>query len=196
MVDPILGSEELQHFDEMLISWFQNLPIFLRFDDSSAPGLQDARLVLKWRYQNILFLLHRPILLDTVIRKVPLESLPTTDQIVSKCRDIAADSIFGIQAEWRPTKICCWNAVWFLFQACLIPLMALAVEPADHCEYQSWYNEVQIAISVCENMSQLSPVGRKTKGFLERLFLTVVNAPSHVSHYPVSTNPQPRMDMI
>lgn len=157
-----------------------NIPAF-RFDDSSAT-VEDARLVLKWRYQNIRFLLHRPILLDTVMRKVSLESLPTTDQIiVSKCRDIAADSIFGIQAEWRPTKICCWNAVWFLFQACLIPLMSLAVEPTDHCEYQSWYNQVQIAIAVCENMSQLSPVGRKTKEFLERLFLAVVNVPSQVS---------------
>ena len=181
----------------MLVSWFQNLPSFLRSDDSSAPDLQDARRILKWRYQNTRSLLHRPIILDMVIRRAPLESLlPNHQIIVSKCRDIAADSIFSIRAEWRSTKICCWNAEWFLFQACLIPLMALAVESTDHCEYKSWCNQVQVGILTCEDMIQLTPAGPKKKAFLERMFLAVTNASSVIPQFPESMNSQPRMDTI
>ncbi|KAJ5139684.1 hypothetical protein N7448_003092 [Penicillium atrosanguineum] len=197
IVNPMLEYEEIQFFDETLVDWFQSLPPFLRSNDFNAPSLQDARLVLKWRYQNIRFLLHRPLLLDTVIRRAPLQSLPTKDQIIiSKCRNIAADSIFSIQAEWRPTKLCCWNAVFFLFQACLIPLLALTVESSDHCEYQSWYSQVQIGISLCGTMSQLSPIGQKTEAFLEQLFFTVINTPSSMSHYLVSTTLQPPAETL
>lgn len=191
IVDPIMGYEEIQFFDEKLVDWFQKLPPFLRFDDFSAPDLQDARLVLKWKYQNIRLLLYRPTLVDAVIRRTSLQGMPTSNQvIVSKCRDIAADSIFSIQAEWRPTKICCWNAVWFVFQSCLIPLMALAVESTAHCEYQSWYHQVQIGIAVCGAMSQVSLAGQKTKAVLEQLLLSVMNNQSPISQCPVSTKSQ------
>lgn len=193
LVNSVLNAKELQFYDDMLVSWFEGLPSFLRSSDPSAPDLEDARLVLKWRYQNIRLLLHRPIILDTVIRKTQTRYLSPSEQaIVTKCRDIAADSIFSIQTEWRPTKICGWNAVWFLFQACLIPLMALTVESPENSEYQSWSDQVQTGITVCNDMSQLSPVGQKTKAFLEQLFLTVVN----VSPAPVHLDAQPHLDSI
>lgn len=74
--------------------------------------------------------------------------------------------------------------------------MALLVESTDHCEYQSWCNQVQIGISACEDMTQLSPVGPKTKAFLERLFLAVTNASSTIPQFPAPTNSQPDMDTI
>ena len=156
----------------MLVSWFEALPHFLRLPDPNAPGLQDARLVLRWRYQSIRILLHRPLILDTVLRKIQFHHLSAPEQgIISKCREIAAESIHSIQSEWLPNKICCWNAIWFLFQACLIPLMALAIEPTGSDDYQSWYSQVRIGIAVCGNMSELSPAGQRTGAFLERLLL-------------------------
>lgn len=181
----------------MLLSWLQKLPPFLLSPSSSGTDLEDARLVLKWRYQNIRFLLHRPTVLDTVIRKARFDILSVEDQaIVSRCRDIAADSIFSIQTEWRPTKICCWNAVWFLFQACLIPLLALAVESADHPDYQNWCNQLQIGIALCDDMSQLSPAGQKTKAFLEQLYMAVVGGPPQCGQYPAQVEAQPQLDTL
>lgn len=197
LTNAILNYDELRFYDDMLLSWFQNLPPFLRSPSTSGADLEDARLVLKWRYQNIRFLLHRPTVLDTVIRKAQFETLSQEDQaIVSRCRDIAADSIFSIQVEWRPTKICCWNAVWFLFQACLIPLMALAVESTEHSEYQNWCNQLQVGIAVCDDMSQLSPHGQKTKAFLEQLFMSIVSAQSRCDQYPTQMEAQPQLDTL
>lgn len=197
IANAILNYDELNFYDEMLLSWFQNLPPFLRSPSSSATDLEDARLVLKWRYQNIRFLLHRPTVLDTVIRKAQFDTLSAEDQaIVSRCRDIAADSIFSIQTEWRPTKICCWNAVWFLFQACLIPLLALAVESTDHPDYQNWCNQLQVGIALCEDMSQFSPAGQKTKAFLEQLLMAVVSAQPHCEQYPAQVEAPRQLDTL
>ncbi|CAL5866027.1 uncharacterized protein PFLUO_LOCUS234 [Penicillium psychrofluorescens] len=197
LITSVLSDEELHVYDNMLISWFEGLPLFLRVSDPSAPGLHDARLVLKWRYQNIRLLLHRPLLLDTVIRKIQFEFLsPIEQSIVSKCRHIAAESIFSIQAEWRATKMCCWNGIWFLFQACLIPLMALAIEPTGSSDYQRWCNQVQISIAICDDMAQLSPVGHKTKAFLEQLFLAIVKTSPHSQHYQPNTDGQMPLNTV
>ncbi|KAJ6144345.1 hypothetical protein N7470_008240 [Penicillium chermesinum] len=197
LVHSVLDYDEICYFDNLLISWFKALPSFLRMPDPNAADLQDARLVLKWRYQNIRFLLYRPVLLDTVIRKVPFDSLTALEKLlVSKCREIAAESIVSIQTEWRPTKICCWNSLWFLFQACLIPLMALAVEPTESPGYQSWYHQVQLGIAVCDEMSQFSPVGSRTKNFLEKLFVAVIESTSSQSQYHINAEGQMSWDAI
>ncbi|OKP13740.1 Lactose regulatory protein LAC9 [Penicillium subrubescens] len=196
LINSLLDDSEIQFYDDMLLSWFETLPPFLRLPDPNVPDFQDARVVLKWRYQNIRFLLHRPLVLDTVIRKTPLHCLSTNEQaIVSRCRNIAAESILSIQEEWRPNKICCWNAMWFMFQACLVTLMALAIEPTDHPEYPNWCNQVQIGIVTCEEMSKFSPVGQKTKVCLEQMFMAAIKgSPPTFRYEHIST--QPPLDTI
>ncbi|KAJ5364024.1 uncharacterized protein N7496_009737 [Penicillium cataractarum] len=195
-INSLLDDHEIQLYDDMLLSWFEALPPFLRSPDPNVPDLQDARVVLKWRYQNIRFLLHRPLVLDTIVRQTPFHCLSTNEQaIVSRCRDIAAESILSIQAEWRPNKICCWNAIWFIFQACLVPLMALALEPTDHAEYQNWYHQVQIGITICREMSQFSPVGQRTKACLEQLFFAAIKG-SHPNVRYENINTQLPLDTI
>jgi hypothetical protein len=196
LINSLLDDSEIQFYDDMLLSWFETLPPFLRLPDPNVPDFQDARVVLKWRYQNIRFLLHRPLVLDTVIQKTPLHCLPTNEQaIVSRCRNIAAESILSIQAEWRPNKICCWNAMWFMFQACLVPLMALALEPTDHPEYPNWCDQVQIGIATCEEMSKFSPVGQRTKACLEQIFMAAIKgSPPTFRYEHIST--QPPLDTI
>lgn len=116
-------------------------------------------------------LIHRAVVLDTTARQVPLSNLGLDEQrMVKKCRELAAESILNIKSQWRPNKISGWNAVWFLFQACLVPLMALAIEPADSEGYQEWQGLVRTGIILCEKMERWSLVGRKTKSVLENLF--------------------------
>lgn len=197
LVSSVMDYDEICFFDNLLISWFENLPSFLRLPDPNAADLQDARLVLKWRYQNIRFLLYRPVLLDTVIRQVSFENMNANEKLLaSKCREIAAESIVSIQTEWRPTKICCWNSIWFLFQACLIPLMALSVEPTESADYQHWYHQVQVGIAVCAEMSQFNPVGQRTTNFLEKLFTAVINNKSSNSQYAFNNEAQISLDTI
>ncbi|KAJ5713856.1 uncharacterized protein N7483_011037 [Penicillium malachiteum] len=174
-ISSLLELQEIQFYDNLLLSWFDNLPRFLQIPEPTLPDIQDARLILKWRYQNIRLLLYRPILLNTLERQVPLDQMTIDEQIaVSKCREIAAETILSIQTEWRPTKVCCWHASGLLFQACLVPLMALAIESRENSNYANWYTKVQIGIAISDAMSQLDPVNRRTKESLDRLFRAVI----------------------
>ncbi|KAJ6036448.1 hypothetical protein N7540_000727 [Penicillium herquei] len=176
-VSSLLELQEIQFYDNMLLSWFDNLPRFLQIPEPTLSDFHDARLILKWRYQNIRLLLYRPILLSTLERQVTLDQMAIDEQIaVSKCREIAAETILSIQTEWRPTKVCCWHASGLLFQACLVPVMALAIESRENSDYGNWYTQVQIGIAISDAMSQLDPVNGRTKESLERLFRAVIGA--------------------
>ncbi|KAJ5740536.1 hypothetical protein N7493_000408 [Penicillium malachiteum] len=172
----LLELQEIHLYDNMLLSWFENLPQFLQMPEPTLPDLQDARLILKWRYQNIRLLLYRPILLNTLEKQTPFDQMAIDEQIaVSKCREIAAETVLSIQTEWRPTKICCWHASGLLFQACLVPIMALTMESRESSDYGNWYTQVQIGIAISDAMSQLDPVNGRTKESLERLFQAVIS---------------------
>lgn len=167
---PILDWKEIGAYDKMLVDWYQQLPPFMRSPNPCPSSLQVVRAVFNWRYQNIRILLHRAVVLDATIRQIPFASLEAEEQkVVAQCRKLAAESIQSIKNEWRPTKMSGWNAVWFLFQACLIPLMALATESPEDPSFATWRAEVQTGISLCESMAMWSLVGKKTKGVLERL---------------------------
>ena len=120
---PVMADDELQSYDNLLGSWFGSLPPFWRCPGPGACDVHSTRLILQWRYLNIRHHLFRPILLDAVIRKSRTEILLSNEQAaIAKCRDIAAESIFSIQAEWLPNIVCCWSAVWFFISSMLRPL--------------------------------------------------------------------------
>ncbi|KAL3442789.1 hypothetical protein BJX65DRAFT_312556 [Aspergillus insuetus] len=174
LASPILACTELVSYDNMLTAWFNGLPTFLRSNEVSTPGLHDARVVLKWRFQNTRILLYRPYILDAVVRNSGVREISVEEQAaVNHCRGLAADAISTIQCEWQPNKISCWHGVWFLFQACLIPIMALAVEPPECESYPSWLSQVETSIALCKQMAGFAPAGHKILSFLERLLVAV-----------------------
>ncbi|RNJ61061.1 hypothetical protein D7B24_003474 [Verticillium nonalfalfae] len=46
------------------------------------------------------------------------------------CRLIAAEAIDAITLHWTPNHIHVWNSAWYLFQACMVPLLSIAMETA------------------------------------------------------------------
>ncbi|PVH77333.1 hypothetical protein DL98DRAFT_517423 [Cadophora sp. DSE1049] len=155
-----LTFKEISILDQTLVSWYEALPPFMKSPNSCPPELHDVRNILKWRYLNMRMISHRAVVLDTTGRQLPFNNLGSEEQdVVRQCRNIAAESIFAIQVEWRPNKMCGWNAVWFLFQACLVPLMALAVESEQHEEYMKWQEQVVLVIELCDMMNRWSLVG-------------------------------------
>ena len=166
-----LAFKEISILDQTLVGWYEALPPFMKSPYPCPSELHDVRNILKWRYLNMRMILHRAVVLDTTERQVPFRNLGSEEQdVVRQCRNIAAESIFAIQVDWRPNKMCGWNAVWFLFQACLVPLMALAVESEEHEDYLKWQEQVVVVIELCEMMDSWSLVGRKTKEVIQKLF--------------------------
>lgn len=74
--------------------------------------------------------------------------------------------------------------------------MALAMESTDRSDYQNWCHQLQVGIAVCDDMSQFSPAGQKTKAFLEQLLLAVVSVPPECEDYPAQVEVQPQLDTL
>ncbi|KAJ9133856.1 Fungal specific transcription factor domain-containing protein [Pleurostoma richardsiae] len=169
-MSPILERKEIAAYDKMLVDWYRQLPAYMQPPNPCPASLQVVRAVFTWRYQNIRILLHRAVVLDATIRQILFAGLEAEEQkVVAQCRQLAAESILSIKSEWRPTKMSGWNGVWFLFQACLVPLMALATEAPEDPDSPNWRAQVQTGIALCNDMAPWSLVGGKTKAVLEQL---------------------------
>jgi hypothetical protein len=115
---PQIAFDEVVQLDAELVRWWDDLPTILTKDpeDSVPSFLTVPRLVMKWRYQNLRIVLHRPYLLSAALRKAPFTSLTAEEKVtIGKCRLIAAKTIEEIAAECKEDVICGWNGVVRLF---------------------------------------------------------------------------------
>jgi hypothetical protein len=111
---PTIPFDEVVQLDADLVRWWDDLPSILTTDDEdSIPMfLRVPRLVMKWRYQNLRIILHRPYLLSAALRKSQFQNLTAEEKVsIGKCRLIAAKTIEDIASECKEDVICGWNGV-------------------------------------------------------------------------------------
>ena len=111
---PQILFDEVVQLDAELVRWWDDLPTILTKDleDSIPSFLQVPRLVMKWRYQNLRIILHRPYLLSAALRKSQFQNLTAEEKVsIGKCRLIAAKTIEDISTECKEDVICGWNGV-------------------------------------------------------------------------------------
>src|ERR1700759_3941048 len=111
---PLIPFDEVVQLDSALVRWWEDLPSMLTKDpEESIPSfLHVPRLVMKWRYQNLRIILHRPYLLSAALRKTPYAGLSAEEKAaIAKCRVIAATTIEDIAAECKEDVISGWNGV-------------------------------------------------------------------------------------
>src|ERR1700712_3374665 len=98
---PTIPFNEVVQFDADLVRWWDDLPSILTTDDEDTiPAfLRVPRLVMKWRYQNLRIILHRPYLLSAALRKVPYADLSGEEKLaVGKCRIVAAQTLENVSS--------------------------------------------------------------------------------------------------
>lgn len=125
-------SEEILAFDQDLQTWYAALPPVMKQVDTSAhPRLQVAREFIRTRYYNARVILARCSVLlmaQNWRRKIVEDLLQDQRQTLERCCAIAADAIDAIALYWTPNRFLVWNSGWYLFQACTVPLLAMAME--------------------------------------------------------------------
>jgi hypothetical protein len=200
-ISPLLQFEEMEAFDAALSDWHNNLPTGLRTQAPCSPSIHMARAVIKWRYQNLRILLHRSVLLDAALRGVPHHQLlPREQRAIDHCRSIANDTIIDIAAEWTPNQMSGWNAVWFLFQATMIPLVSIFSEKENLGDLGKWRGEIETSLRLFEHMESWSVQAKRSREVVARIYeasklATLANAAAQVESVAMMsstpTNPCP-----
>lgn len=171
---PLLSHAETAAFDSEIIKWHDELPPILSNLNESCPDfLRRVRLVMKWRFQNLRIVLHRPALLVYALRRCPLHALSAEEKVsVVKCRIVAAKTIDDIAAECCPDLISGWNAVWFTFQACMVPLVSLFSDASVPEETARCCASIETALDFFARSKPWSIAAKRSLDAVSRLYNT------------------------
>ncbi|KAF3798507.1 hypothetical protein GCG54_00013248 [Colletotrichum gloeosporioides] len=135
-----LSAHEALSFDRELHDWHASLPEALKNPANSPPRLTVAREFMRNRYLNVRLILSRCFLLylahdhslkrgstsatSDIASNISQEEL----SLVESCRTVASEAIDAITLYWTPNRVHVWNSAWYLFQACMVPLLSIAIE--------------------------------------------------------------------
>lgn len=169
---PLLQHAETASYDAQILKWYEELPSVLSSDDEQCPEfLHRVRLVMKWRFQNIRIVLHRPVVLTTALRRCTFASLSIEERTaVEKCRTIAGITIEEISRDCMPDLISGWNAVWFCFQACMVPLVSLFSDTSQPEEIEKWQASIETALAFFSRIKDWSIAAKRSADAVARLY--------------------------
>jgi hypothetical protein len=179
--------QETNRFDLEVLNWFQALPPELRDPGKCSERLVLSVFVLLNRYLNFRLLLFRPFLLSYANRKVDFQSLPPGEQIaIQTCQNIACEAIDQIVSMCEPlTRIRVWSAAWFLYQATVVLLLSLIVDP-EHADSQRWRTYIEMTLELLERMAPWSGAAGRSKRVVARIYETCVIPGATLSSLPSS----------
>jgi hypothetical protein len=167
-ISPLLRTEDRCNLDAQLVNWYTGLPWLLRTTDPCAEPLYMARCVMKWRYQNLRMLLHRPVLLSLASNNST--HAPEHDvAAIEACRELAKQTIEDIAREWTRNQMSGWNAVWFLYQAAMIPLVSIFWQ-WDHPRAAEWNKQIETILELLEAMEDWSLAARRSREVVFRMY--------------------------
>lgn len=171
---PTIPHHEINRFDSQLVSWYEQIPSLLKVEGSSHESAMIAGTTLRWRFQNLRILLHRPTLLKYAIRRVPYSSLSDDDLTsIRKCVSAAYDAIHDM-ADISVTNPTIGRAVvWWIFQASLVPLLVLylgnnAVDATGTLE--SCRTQVELVMTTLVRVETWARTAKRTLEVVSHIF--------------------------
>ncbi|KAK6067769.1 fungal specific transcription factor domain-containing protein [Seiridium cupressi] len=167
-ISPLLRAEDRCNLDGQLVGWYSNLPWLLRTTDPCAEPLYIVRCIMKWRYQNLRMLLHRPVLLNLASSGAS-HAAEHDIAAIEACRDLAKATIEDVSREWTRNQMSGWNAVWFLYQAAMIPLVSIFWQ-WDSPRVPDWQKQLDTVLELLEAMEDWSLAARRSREVVWRMY--------------------------
>ena len=180
---PVLHTNQRLELDRELVCWYENLPWILRSTEPCAESFYTARCIMKWRYQNLRIVLHRPVLLNLASSGSEAHASQDDLEAVSRCRMLAKQTIEEIAREWTPNQMLGWNGVWFMYQASMIPLVSMFWETWNAPLVQDCQVQIGIVLEAFEGMADWSLAARRSREVLLKMYeaskrpMTTQNSP-------------------
>ncbi|KAH7121910.1 fungal-specific transcription factor domain-containing protein [Dactylonectria estremocensis] len=190
-----INPSEAQAFDLELQKWHESLPPILKDTISPPPRITVASEFLRNRYYNVRLMLSRCFLLylayEDLNGHVPSQ---TETQMADLCRTIAADAIDAIAVHWVPNRIQVWNSAWYLFQACMVPLLSISMEissspggiQSDNC--MTWNKSLNKALEVFTEMKPWMRTSDRSLDIVAIIFQAVTQGSEGTIHTPSVTD--------
>ncbi|KAL7933866.1 fungal-specific transcription factor domain-containing protein [Trichoderma chlorosporum] len=180
---PLPSARELLQLEaQCLRSWTENTPAYYSETAPIPPKFVFSHSVMQWRWRNFRMIMYRPF----VIRRALLarsgrqdNSSPESLQAYERCLTDAKQSILSISAFWAANdhiRLFAWYALYFLFQAALIPCICLQNEPSSSYA-PDWRDQIITSLKVIAALVPVNPSARRCHQVIVSLCGAHLNTP-------------------
>ncbi|KAI1855374.1 hypothetical protein JX266_000239 [Neoarthrinium moseri] len=155
---PLPTADELLWLDqEFFEPWQANLPSYFNETSIVPPKYAFAHAVMKWRRRNFRIIMYRPFVIRRAlnVRGVLNEESEADVTAYKRCLEEAKSSIDMISDFWSMNdhnNLTAWYALYFLFQAALIPCICLRNGPYEP-DATSWAKQIETTLHTIEALS-------------------------------------------
>ncbi|KAF2729908.1 hypothetical protein EJ04DRAFT_446274 [Polyplosphaeria fusca] len=207
---PYPSATELLELDDRLTgSWEQSVPHWYRPTVEVPQPFTTGHAVMWWRLRNLRIIMYRPYVMRRALqaRSELQASIPQQAQrAYDRCLDEAKDSIKAISEFWStksPTRLAAWYALYFLFQASLIPSFCLRNEPASPLA-SDFRDQIMATLHTMQSMTSVNPSAHECYQVLQRLcgpYLEHIghdnaSTPIPTAEFPAEESPQTQINNI
>ncbi|KAI1777478.1 hypothetical protein F4818DRAFT_410558 [Hypoxylon cercidicola] len=160
---PFPTAEELLRLDaEHIIPWIQSIPSY--FSETAAVPLkfQLSHSVMQWRFRNFRIIMYRPFVIRRALHTRDgrqEDSSAASLEAYETCLDEAKHTISSIASYWEGNEHNClasWYALYFLFQAALIPCICLRNGPYS-TRAGEWRHQIVITLRTIASLASVNP---------------------------------------
>ncbi|KAF1849074.1 uncharacterized protein K460DRAFT_415510 [Cucurbitaria berberidis CBS 394.84] len=173
---PFPSATELVRLDDTLImKWESSVPAWYRRDASIPARFSTGHAIMWWRVSNFRIIMYRPYVMFRVLQARSQDGSSVVPDAVHeayhRCLREAEGSIVTISDFWAsspPTRMSAWYALYFLFQASLIPCVCLRNEPTSPMS-ASWRFQISQTLRTMQLMSPVNPSAQECYDVIQRL---------------------------
>ena len=213
---PFPSATELVRLDDTLIEkWKSSVPHWYRQDATMPPRFATAHAIMWWRLSNFKIIMYRPYVMFRVLQARSQDGNSVVPAAVQeayhRCLREAEGSIVAISEFWAsspPTRMSAWYALYFLFQASLIPCVCLRNEPTSPTS-ASWRSQISQTLQTMQLLSLVNPSAQECYDIIQRLcgpFLQpqvaaqdqqfVATPDNNIMGYPTEESPQTQINDV
>lgn len=205
LISDIPSADAMLRLDEEhLQRWHSELPEFFSEDASQIPKFRLCHAILRWRWRNFKILMYRPYLMRRYMRNrqdPPAhlhEADPSEEVAVRLCLDTAQETIRLITQFWqeeRQNVLTCWYALYFLFQALLVPVICLRNDSHSPLAPE-WRDHILLAMGTIPDMARLNSAATRCHATVTKLCGTYLATDTTHWQSPTNESPQTQMNAL
>ncbi|KAI1749117.1 fungal-specific transcription factor domain-containing protein [Xylaria castorea] len=157
---PPPSANELLSMESRLIEpWLRSLPGHFTESATTPTKFRHAHLVMKWRLRNFRIIMYRPFVIRKALnaRDRRYDESPDDLRAYDICLNQAKETIASISdyiSETKCNRLEAWYALYFLFQAALIPCICLRNDSASPAA-ENWKEQIATTL---ESIKTLAPL--------------------------------------
>ncbi|KAH0497666.1 hypothetical protein TgHK011_004955 [Trichoderma gracile] len=164
---PLPTARELLQLEAQCLGpWIENTPSYCSATATVPPKHIFSHSVMQWRWRNFRMIMYRPF----VIRRALLarsgrrdDSSPESLQAYERCLNDAKETISSISDFWATNdhiRLFAWYALYFLFQAALVPCICLQNDPSS-VEAPDWRTQIVTSLKVMVALVPVNPSAQR-----------------------------------